>query len=166
MIKRLIKVSLGYTLLIGTIGYVFATVLAWTTGQNLFDFMNLQQRTIQIGEYSSTMYTFNWYGYLQNLNDMLDLPFNITWPKFPSVFKLNWLDAATLGTKTIFNIFIWLTNWLVWIINILVVTPTKLLAQPILLILTIFGLNNRQIGIYEIFLQLYKLNIGYIPYWS
>lgn len=164
--KRLITYTFSFVIIIGTIAYATAFILSLTTGQSMIEYTYLKQVSINYGNYTSTMYYVDVSQYLVGLKNNVNTVFTIKIPEFPSLFGLDWLDGATLGTKTLINAFIWLTNWGSWLLNFTAVIPLKILFQPILMIMTILGLNNKQIGIYNAITVINTFNIPNIPYWS
>lgn len=164
--KRILTSTLTFTIMIGTIAYAVAFIMALANGGSIADYTNLKTYIVTYGEYQNTLYYIDFKGYLDGINSNITTVFKIKTPEMPNIFTLSWVDAATLGIKTMFNIFIWLTNWLSWITNYIVVIPLKLLLQPVMMIMTILGINNRNLGVYLAVEVVYSLNIPYIPYWS
>ena len=163
--KRLLLHSFGFILIVATICYVYAFIMAEIYGAEIYEMMNINQKQILLGNYQATFYVFDLQGYIKNLGEDANIIFLINVPNFPTMWKPTSWDI-TVVVKVLYNIIIWLINMFIWLLNILIVLPIKILIQPFLFIATIFGVNTNKVGMYQAFAYLYGLNIGTLNYWA
>lgn len=165
MIKRLIYGTFGYILVIAVIGYVTAFVMGEVYGTGAWEYTFVSQQNYQIGSYTATFWVFDARGYLTNLQSQHSLIVDYAFPDFPKIWLPRAFDLTALA-KAIPNYFIFIANVWIWLMNLLLVLPTKLLISPIYVGFTLIGINTEKLGFYNIVQQIYSLNIQQIAYWN
>ena len=113
-----------------------------------------------------TLYRLDVNGYLNNIKNTLDIPFQDMWVDIPVPYNPgNWADILLVFKET-YNAYIWIVNMILWIANITLIIPTKLLIHPLMLTLSLLGIDTTNLGLVQLANKLYSLNISYILYWK
>lgn len=160
MIKRIIKWSALWLIIIGCISFAVSQI----TGESA---TILQQKTINYGNgLSITMYTLDTGQYLRDI----DLTLGILQEDFkgmfnpPPMFFENSTLPELLSPKILINILLQCLNCWIWAITVIIVAPTKLLLYPIVLALTLLGINTEKWGIIGLVKLIYRWNFTYYNY--
>ena len=100
----------------------------------------------------------------------VQVPFKNMFYNMPQLATYKWSDVAnpTFFPRLVLNLGIWWINMLVWWMNIVIFIPLKLAFQPIILILTLLGVDLEQYGIISFIYKLYEITpqsfeINYLP---
>lgn len=161
MIKRLIGQTFIWLVIVGCISYAVAWALGDPTPTILSPY------TIQYGNgIEITLYRLNVNSYLMNLQNTLDIPWEDMWFDIPSLYNPGNFADILLVFKETYNAYIWMINMILWIANITIVIPTKILIHPLILTLSLLGINTTKLGLVEIANKIYSTNISIIPYWK
>lgn len=158
---NIIKKILPFTIIIG----VFSITLVML-GANI---TIVSAKTQQIGNYTWNYYYIDISQYLKNLEGtMNELRFKSMIPDMPVLpynFNGSWDILKIL--KYIVNYFvIYLTNWVLYIIDLTLLLPTKILIWPIHVLLVLLGINTEgNTNITDVINFIYNINypsIGYL----
>ena len=158
--KKLIYTTFPIIIIIGVLGYIL----------NIQYGNIITQQTVTYGSYTWTYYKFETFHYLDNLQDSNNLIGLITLPEIPQFKALETWDILNILKFLVNTLLIYLTNWIIYIIDIVVFIPYKALMQPIWTIMSLIGIDlnaenpTGQANTIEILTYLYKTQIPYIPY--
>lgn len=151
--RNLIKHTWLWFVLVGTIAWATAFV----TGESLPTFIHAQN--IQIGSYSTTMYTLDVATYLKQIDLItVQVPWSDMYLEFPATPPLN-------GIQIIPNMIIFFINIWEWWTNLIIVMPTKVVIfQPLLLIATILGIDLTTFPVIRLLYIAFRVTLIPIPY--
>lgn len=159
---RITKKLIPFILLLGTVLIAFRMY-------NLEGFTVItQNRLVYSPEYTWTFYTIDFNKYLQNLETSIDLnQLNALTLEPPVLPTKPSNDADVIGWVQFVAklISVYAMNWIILIINALVVAPIKILCYPVNIIFAILGINTSNNDFITVFRNLYQIAIPYIPYW-
>lgn len=143
MIKNIIKQSFIWIILVGTLGFAIAQI---SGAENTL----LTEKTIM----GIKLYIFDLHKYLANLENAVTLDWTQVFPTQPTM-----PTGIDIG-----NYLIFVLNWLIFVLNIIGLVPLKLLIQPLIIIISLLGLNIQSFNIYDIMHTVLYWNIPQIPY--
>lgn len=143
MIRNIIKQSFIWIIIVGTLGFALAQIMG---AENTL----LTEKTIM----GIKLYIFDLHKYLENLEESVTIDWTQFFPEKPTL----------PGNINIGNIILFLLNWILFIINIAVLAPIKLLIQPIIIIISLIGINLQDFDIYYIMHEILYFNIPQFGY--
>lgn len=143
MIRNIIKQSFIWIIIVGTLGFALAQIMGT---QNTL----LTEKTIM----GIKIYIFDLHKYIANLEDAVEIDWTQFFPQTPNF----------PGTVNIGNMLIFILNWLLFIINVAVLAPIKLLIQPLVIIMSLLGFNVQDFNIYDIMHTILYFNIPQFSY--
>lgn len=159
MLKRLTYLVLPFSILLGVL----------LISIHIFDINGMSVITKEsinyYGKYTWTFYKLDLPQYVKNLETSIQIdqltkifPQVPTFPRTPSgIDVIEWL-------RWIGNLFPYMVNWIIYIENIILLAPLKLLLYPVNILMAIFGLNTASNEAIQAFNMLYNINIPFIPY--
>lgn len=130
--SRILKWVLGYTTIIGTIMLAFYFVYGFAYGGEL---TFITKHSIPFT--NVTMYEFRIYDYFKNIQDSLKL-YLIVIPSFPDVPDLDWDNVF----KALANCVLFGFNVVIWLLNMYMVMPVRMIFYIIMVIFSILGLKT------------------------
>lgn len=145
--KNLIKRTFIWFIIIGTISWAVSFIV----GNTQPTFINTYQ--VNYGTFTKTLYYLDVSNYLKQLEQNVRIPFNQMFYDPPAFPKIAWNNILS----SIPNLYIWWFNQLIWWFNIILFVPLKLALQPIILILTLLGIDLEQYGIITFIYKLYAI---------
>lgn len=159
MLKRITYLVLPFSILLGVL----------LISIHIFDLDGLSVLTREqinyFGQYNWTYYRLDLPQYIKNLETSIQIdqltkifPQVPVFPRKPtSIDVIEWL--SWIG-----KLFPYIVNWVIYVSNIVILAPLKLLLYPISIILAILGLNTASNEAIQAFNILYNINIPMIPY--
>lgn len=151
MRKKILLTSLSWITILGSI------IMAWyfTTGEELVTAITPMQT-----EWGITLYRVDILEYIRNIRDTLvsfDV-FNFTAPATPT----NDFADVIKGIRTIIAWLMYLVNWVIMVINILIFVPLRFILYIIIVVMTLMGLNGATL--LTMTKEIYYWTIPYLQY--
>lgn len=119
-------------------------------------------KTVTIGTQQQTFLIFNIRTYLKSIEQSVTVNTEIFSQITPPSFTPKWNDPVQ-AIKSVFNILIYLVNWIIFITNLLLLAPIKLLISPILFVYSILGVDFTQLWLIQVVKAIFNANIPFIP---
>lgn len=106
-------------------------------------------------------YKLDVHAYLVNLQQTLNISFSSWLPNTPPQPQTQTIDGLTAGFTLVIKYLIYVINWLNYIMQIILLTPIKILMYGCTVIMAIFGLDTTPAG--QVINAVYTLQMDYIP---
>lgn len=165
--KRLLASFFGITFLLVIIQVSLICFTAYVGGMSFQEAMTkatiYDVQTIQIGNQEQVFYIFNIKRYVDSLRTNINASFQTFEIVTPLEPVKNFEDVLTT-LKTLFNILLYVINWLILLVNITLFLPIKILMAPIIFLIAIIGIDTNNLNILDAINKVYQFNINYIPY--
>lgn len=158
MFRNVFKQSYTWFIIIGLIGYAFGLTY---TGVSI-----IAKESIDYGSYTWTYWRIDTFEYVKSLETSLDINnlsnIDIIPPTLPQA--PNWSDILKVLKYFVSVGFIYVFNWIIFVLDFILLKPLQLLLYPINIFYALLGLDTANTGWIQIFKNLYSANIPYIPY--
>lgn len=164
--KRLVASFFGVTFTLVIIQIAIVCILTYGTNTTLAEALRTysvyEVREIQIGNQTQVFYLFNARTYTNTIRSSIEINFLAFDMDIPEWAPLVEIDSIELLWTAIKDVFFYVINWVIFIVNVTVMVPTKLLLSPIIFLMAITGMDLSKIPIFEAIQKIYSFNISYI----
>lgn len=152
--KKILLTALSFTTFIGVICIAVNLMM----GTESITYIS----TYSIGNTGLSMYRFDLNGYVKNLQEEFNrLQLTVVFPNIPTLPVWEDIDGWTIAMTFIAKCLCYIINWLVYILNLTLLLPLKVIFHMAVCLCALLGINTSTIG--QLMTKAYQFNIEYIP---